>query len=186
MAFSIGEIRPGISLIYNDELYLVNSCEHAKLARGSAFSRVKLKNMKTGQVIDATLRDSDKVVQAYIDKRSLQYLYCEGNIYHFLDMETYEDLVLDKARIEDSVCWLKDNLVVEGMFYDNELISVDFPKIVELKVISTEPGVKGDTAKQVTKPATLETGLIINVPLFINQDEVIKVDTVKKEYVGRT
>ncbi len=185
MSLSIGDLRPSISIIYNGELYTVVDCEHAKLGRGSAFCRAKLKNLKTSQVLEVTLRDSDKIEEAFIDRRRLQYLYREGNILHFMDLETYEDLVLDEHVIGEDIMWLKDNLELAGLFYNNELINLEFPRTIELKVTHTEPGFKGDTVKMGTKPATLETGAIIQVPLFIETGEVIKVDTVKREYAGR-
>ena len=137
------------------------------------------------QVIDCTLRDSDNLEEAFIEKRGLQYLYSDGDIFHFLDLETYEDLVLDKLRIEEKIEWLKDNLELIGLFYNNELINLELPPTLDLKVIETEPGFRGDTVKSGTKPAKLETGLIIQVPLFINKGDIIKVDTHTKEYLGR-
>jgi len=181
----ISSLRPSITIIYNNELYMVLECEHAKLARGSAFSRVKLKNLKTSAVYDCTLRDSDNIEQAFIEQKKLQYLYKEADIYHFLDLETYEDLVLNKERIKDKIIWLKDNLELSGIFYNNELINLELPISIELKVIETEPGFKGDTVKGGTKPAKLETGLHLSVPLFINNGDIIKVDTRSKQYLGR-
>ena len=185
MGISIGELKPSITIIYNKELYTIIDCEHAKVARGSAFCRVKLKNLKTSQILDCTLRDSDNVERAFIEKRKLQYLYNQGEHYHFLDLETYEDLILDRPRIEDKTSWLKDNLELIGLFYENKLIDLELPLALELKVIETTPGFRGDTVKAGTKPAKLETGLTINVPLFINNGDIIKVDTRNKEYLGR-
>jgi elongation factor P len=166
-------------------VYVVVECEHAKLGRGSAFCRARLRNLKTSQVVDCTLRDSDKIEDAFIEKRKLQYSYRQDEIYHFIDLESYEDLVLDKSRIEEKVVWLKDSLVVEGIFYQNELINLEVPLSLELKVIDTEPGFRGNTVKMGTKPAKLETDLIVQVPLFINTGDVIKVDTRTREYLGR-
>jgi len=178
-------LRPSISIVFNEEIYTVLECEHAKLGRGSAFCRVKLKNLKTSQVLDFTLRDSDKIKEAFIERRRLQYLYREENIFHFLDLETYNDFIIGIERIKDKIIWLKDNLELTGLFYNNELINLELPKVVELKVIETEPGFKGDTVKAGTKPAKLESGLVISVPLFINVQDTIKVDTERKEYIGR-
>ncbi|MCD6583343.1 MAG: elongation factor P [Candidatus Omnitrophica bacterium] len=185
MRLSISSLRPGISIKYNNEIFTILECEHAKLGRGSAFCRTRLKNLRTSQVIDCTLRDSDNIEEAFIEKRGLQYLYSDGDIFHFLDLETYEDLVLDKLRIEEKIEWLKDNLELIGLFYNNELINLELPPTLDLKVVETEPGFRGDTVKSGTKPAKLETGLIIQVPLFINKGEVIRVDTRTKEYLGR-
>lgn len=185
MGMPIGEIRPAMTIIYNNELYAILSCEHAKIARGPAFCRVKLKNLKTSQTLDCTLRDSDNVEKAYVEKRKMQYQYNDGNLYHFLDMETYNDLTLDDSHIGDNACWLKDNLKLIGLFYGNDLVDLELPANLELRVSETTPGFKGDTVKAGNKPATLETGLVINVPLFINSDDIIKVDTRTKEYLGR-
>jgi len=185
VAISIGELRPSISIIFNNDLYTILECEHAKLGRGSAFCRVKLKNIKTSQVLDFTVRDSDKIEEAFIERRRLQYLYHEDNMYHFLDLETYDDLVLDSSNIKDKIVWLKDNLELTGLFYNNELINLEIPKSISLKVVETDPGFKGDTVKTGTKPAKLETGVTIAVPLFINTGDTIKVDTDRKEYTGR-
>ena len=186
MGISIGEIKPSTTIIYNNDLYVVLSCEHAKIARGSAFCRVKLKNLQTSQTIDCTLRDSDNVEKAFIDKRKLQYLYNQGEHYHFLDLETYEDLILHQERIADKTIWLKDNLELIGLFYEHKLIDLELPLSIELKVVETDPGFRGDTVKTGTKSAKLETGLTIGVPLFINNGDIIKVDTRSKEYLGRT
>ena len=185
MSMSIGSLRPSISILFNGSIYTILECEHAKLGRGSAFCRTKLKNIKTSQVIEFTIRDSDKVEDAFIERRKLQYSYQKDSMFHFLDLQNYEDLALDYQRIGDNKAWLKDNLELTGLFYNNELINLEFPKTLTLKVITTTPGVKGDTVKTATKPAKLETGLTISVPLFINTGDAIKVDTVKKEYNGR-
>ena len=185
MGMPIGEIRPDTTIIYNDGLYVVLSCEHAKIARGSAFCRAKLKNLKTSQTLDCTLRDSDNIEKAYIEKRKMQYQYNDDNLYHFLDMETYNDLTLDDSHIGNNACWLKDNLELIGLFYDNDLVDLELPASLVLKVTETTPGFKGDTVKAGNKPATLETGLVINVPLFINSGDIIKVDTRTKEYLSR-
>ena len=174
-----------MAIIYNKELYIILDCEHAKIARGSAFCRVKLRNLKTSQILDCTLRDSDNIQRAFIEKRKLQYLYNQGELYHFLDLETYEDLILNKAGIEDKVIWLKDHLELIGLFYEHKLIDLEMPLSLLLKVVDTTPGFRGDTVKAGTKPAKLETGLTINVPLFINNGDIIKVDTRTKEYLGR-
>jgi elongation factor P len=185
MGMSVGSIKPGNAIIYNSELFTIISCEHSKLARGGSFCRVKLRNLKTGQVLDCTLRDSDNFDSAFIDKRSLQFLYNQNEIYHFMDLETYEDVALDKDKIGDRAIWLKDNLEVTGLFYENNLVDFELPDTMKLKIVETTPGTKGNTVKMATKPATLETGLVIQVPLFINADELVKVDTRTKNYLGR-
>lgn len=185
MPIPIGSIKPGKAIVYNDDVYIVTHCEHSKLARGGAFCRTKLKNLKSGQTKECTLRDSDKVEDAFIEKRALQFSYHDGDIFHFMDMETYEDLILDKDIIGGDEVYLKDNLELVGLFYDNRLVSFEMPSSVELKITETNPGVKGDTVKMATKAAKLETGLDIQVPLFIEPGETIKVDTRTGAYLGR-
>ncbi|MBD3264770.1 MAG: elongation factor P [Candidatus Omnitrophica bacterium] len=185
MGISISDIKPSTAIVYNGELYAVLSCEHAKIARGSAFCRVKLKNFKTSQVLDCTLRDSDNIDSAFIEKKKLQYIYSENERYHFMDLETYEDLILHLSAVKDKTEWLKDNIQIYGIFYENELIDLELPLSIELKVIDTEPGFRGNTVKGGTKPAKLETGLVINVPLFVDKGDTVKVDTRTKEYLGR-
>lgn len=185
MGIAIGEIRPSMAIVYNNELYIVVSCEHAKIARGSAFCRAKLKNMKTSQILECTLRDSDNVDRAFIEKRKLEYVYKDEEFYHFLTMDTYDDLVLHESHIADKINWFKDNLELKGLFYNNDLIDLELPLTLELKVVETDPGFRGDTVKAGTKPAKLETGVTVNVPLFINNGDLIKVDTRRHEYLGR-
>jgi len=185
VGISIGELKPAMAIIYNGELCSILDCEHAKLGRGSAFCRVKIKNLKTGQIRDCTLRDSDNVQIAFIEKKKLQYLYTSDIHYHFLNLETYEDLVLDESQISDKTDWLKDNFELTGLYYKSELIDLEIPLSLELKVVETMPGYRGNTVKAGTKTAKLETGLVITVPLFINNGDILKVDTRTREYLGR-
>lgn len=185
MGISISELKSSMAITYNDELYMILDCEHSKIARGSAFCRVRLKNLKTSQIRECTLRNSDNIKKAFIAKRELQYSYTEGEYYHFLDLETYDDLILQKLHLTDKIGWLKDNLNLVGLFYNKELLELELPLSIELKVIETDPGFRGDTVKIGTKPAKLETGLMINVPLFVNNGDIIKVNTRNKEYLGR-
>lgn len=185
MSISINSLKPSLTIIYNGELFTIITCEHAKVARGSGFCRVKLRNLKNAQNIETTLRDSDNVEEASLEKRKLQYLYSDGDIYHFLDLETYEDLIMSELSIKETVEWLKDNLEINGIFYQNQLINLDLPLSMDLKVIETDPGFRGDTVKSSSKSAKLETGITIQVPLFIEANEKIKVDTRTKTYLGR-
>ncbi len=185
MAFTIGSIKPGVTIVLDNELYIVVSCELAKLARGSSFCRAKLKNMRNQSVLEKTLRDSDNIQDAFIEKRKIQFSYKDGHFFHFLDVETFEDLILNDEKLGDIKLFLKENLEVSGIFYNNELISLELPLAIELEVIETDPGFKGDTVKAGLKPAKLETGATIQVPLFINIGDKVKVDTQKKEYLGR-
>ncbi|MBN3040647.1 MAG: elongation factor P [Candidatus Omnitrophica bacterium] len=185
MGIVVGEIKPSMAILYKNELYLVINCEHAKIARGAAFCRVKLRNMKSSQILEATLRDSDNIERAYIEKRKLQYVYKDAHFYHFLTMDTYEDLILEDYHIEDKIGFLKDNLEINGLFFNNELLDLELPMTMELKITHTDPGFRGDTVKAGTKSATLETGLTVNVPLFINVGDLVKIDTRTSEYLGR-
>ena len=185
MGISIGSLKSSTAIIYNKELYVIIDCEHAKLGRGAAFCRAKLKNLKTSQIIECTLRDSDNIEQVFIEKRKLQYLYSQNSHYHFIDLESYEDLTLDKNHIGDKHFWLKDDLELTGLFYENRLLDLDLPISLELKIVETDPGFRGDTVKTGTKPARLETGLVVAVPLFINPGDKIKVDTRTQKYLGR-
>ncbi|MCP4653527.1 MAG: elongation factor P [Candidatus Omnitrophica bacterium] len=185
MGIPIGSIKPSNTIIYNNDLYTIVDCEHAKLGRGSAFCRVKLRNPKTGQTLSATLRDSDNIEMAFIEKKKLQYTYKDNDFYHFMDMETFEDLILNKSSIEETIPWLTDNLELVGIFYEDTLINLEIAPTMVLSIVETEPGIKGDSVKNNTKPATLETGLVIQVPLFINQDDSVKVDTKTKSYMER-
>lgn len=185
MGISISNLRPSSAIIYNKELYTIVKCEHSKLARGAAFCRTKLKNMRTGSVREVTLRDSDDIQQAFIEQRKLQFLYSEGSILHFMDLESYQDFILSADAVAQYQGLFKDNLELTGLFYQDELINLILPKTVDLKVTETEPGVQGDTVKSANKPATLETGLKISVPLFVKSGMIIKVDTENKEYAGK-
>lgn len=185
MGMSIGNIKPSTVILYNEEPYTVIECTHVKLARGPAFCKAKIRNLRTSQVLDCTLRDSDGVSEAPIEERKLQHLYREQNTHHFLDSETYEDIACNRTAILDAADWLKDNLEITGLFYKDELINVKLPATLVLRVIETEPGYRGDTVKSGNKAATLETGVVIQVPLFVNKDDLVKVDTQNKQYLGR-
>lgn len=185
MAIPIGSLKPAMTIRYNDELYMIIASEHARLGRGSAFCRVKLRNVRNSQVIECTLRDSDNVEEVDIDKRKLQYLYAKGEEYHFLDLDSYEDLAVPQERIGDKAQFMIPDLELIGLYYEHEFIDLELPSSVELTVTETSPSVRGDTVKMVTKPATLETGLVIDVPLFVVTGDKVRVDTRTKGYAGR-
>ncbi|MBU0693233.1 MAG: elongation factor P [Candidatus Omnitrophica bacterium] len=182
---SIGNIKPSAVISYNNELYTVVGCQHVKLGRGSAFCRAKLRSLKTSRVLEFTLRDSDNIKEIFIEARELQYSYSDAGVCHFLDSQTYEDFTLDESAIKDVLVWLTDNLKLTGFFYNNQLINLELPSSLKLKIIETDPGFRGNTVRTGTKPAKLETGLIVSVPLFINSGDTIKVDTRTKEYLER-
>jgi len=159
--------------------------QHVKPGKGSAFVRTKLKNVQTGAVIDRTFRSGDKVEEVRLEKRQMQYLYAEGDIYHFMDAETYEQLGIPAGTVGEAAHFLKENETAYVLIALEKPIGVELPKFVELAVVHTEPGVKGDTATGAVKPATLETGAVVNVPLFVNQGDVLKIDTRTGDYVER-
>lgn len=185
MPKGIKDLKPGMTISLNNELYLVLSCEHSKIARGSAFLRTKLKNLNTSAVLEKTLRDSDNIEEAFIEKRKIQFLYKEAQFFHFMDLETYEDLIISEEKIKEEANWLKENLELTGIFFQSKLISLELPSSLELKVTETEPGFRGDTVKSGTKPAKLETGVTIQVPLFIRPGDIIKVNPQTGEYISR-
>ncbi len=181
----IADVKSGMTIILNNELFLVLEAEHAKLGRGSAFLRARLKNLDTGKIIEKTLRSSDNIEGAFIEKKKVQFLYKDGDIFHFMNLETYEDFPLNEETIQEIAPWLKENLELEGIFFKERLINLQLPPSLELKVIETEPGFRGDTVKQGTKPAKLETGIVIQVPLFIENNDLIRVNPQTGEYLGR-
>lgn len=185
MALSINEIKAGITLLVNDEAYIVVDAQHVKPGKGAAFVRAKVRNLKSSNIQEVTYRGGEKIEQAYIDERKLQYQYNTGDIYHFMDQETYEDIAISREAVGDNAKFLKDNLEVAGLFYKGQTLSVTLPNSVVYKITHTEPGIKGDTAKSGTKPAELETGAIVQVPLFINEGDNIKVDTRTGGYLER-
>lgn len=185
MGITIGEITRGMTLVYNGNLYEVLEFEHVKRGRGSAFVRAKLRNLKTGQVITETLRDSDNLEQAYLEVRPMQYLYRSGETFVFMDKETFEERMIPLSVVEPILGYLLEGMEVTGLYYQGQLVKVEPPNFVELRVVDTPPGVRGDTAQGGDKPATLETGLVVKVPLFVQVGDVIRVDTRTGAYVER-
>jgi elongation factor P len=185
VALSINDVRNGMTILVNNDVYLVIETQHVKPGKGAAFLRVKLRDMKTGNVQDMTFRGEEKIEPAFVEERKLQYQYSSGHMFHFMDQENYEEVAISEENIGESKKLLKDNLDVSGLFYKNEPLSISLPNFVEYKIAHTEPGIKGDTAKGGTKPAEIETGAIIQVPLFINEGDAIKVDTRTGTYIER-
>ncbi len=180
----INEIRNGMVLDFKDSLFVVVKVDHVKPGKGSAFARCKLKNITTGSVIEQTWKASESVTPVRVETRDMQFLYSEGTLCTFMDLESYEQLTYDIDG-ENIAGYLKENLEIEAMVYDGAIIGIELPFFVNLEVTETEPGVKGNTATNATKPATMETGLIVNVPLFITIGEVLKVDTRTGDYIER-
>ncbi|MCX5715262.1 MAG: elongation factor P [Candidatus Omnitrophica bacterium] len=185
MALSINEIKGGLTILIDDQVWIVLDAQHIKPGKGAAFTRAKMRNLKTSNVQERTFRGDEKIEEAYVEERKLQYQYSSGDTYHFMDQETYEDLVISRENLGDGVKFLKDNLEVAANFYKDDILSVNLPNFVEFEIIQTEPGIRGDTAKSGTKPAEIETKAIIQVPLFINVGDRIKVDTRTGGYVER-
>ncbi|HHW10108.1 MAG TPA: elongation factor P [Firmicutes bacterium] len=182
---SVNDLRTGLTIEVDGELMSVIEFLHVKPGKGAAFVRTKLKNIKTGAVREVTFRAGEKVNRAHIETKDMQYLYRSGDEFTFMDTESYEQLTLSAENLGDAPKWLKDNMTIGIQFYQGQAIGVDLPTFVELAVVQTEPGVRGDTVSGATKPATLETGVVVQVPLFVNEGDVIRVDTRTGEYLSR-
>ena len=182
---SVNDLKTGLTLDLDNGLWSVVEFLHVKPGKGAAFVRTKLKNVETGQVIEKTFRAGEKVGKAMLNRREMQYLYKEGNDYVMMDMESYEQLQLTKDQVGDGIKYLKENMVVQVLMHDTRIIGVDIPPHVELEVVDTPPSEKGNTAQGGTKPATLETGAVVNVPFFISNGDKIRVDTRTNEYLDR-
>lgn len=178
-------LRRGVVINLDGEIYRVLEYQHHKPGRGNAFIRTKLRNLRTGAIIDRTFLSGDEVQEVKLENRTVQYLYKDGDFYYFMDLETYEQPAVKAEALGDAVKYLVEGMTLELSFYENEPIEIELPVTVDLKVVETEPGVRGDTAQGATKPAKLETGLVIQVPLFINVGDVVRVDTRTGEYVTR-
>ncbi len=179
-----GELRKGIIIELEDKLYQVIDYQHVKMKR-TALARLKLRDIRGGHTIERTFQSSEKFVRARLDYRRMQYLYNEADLYYFMDEETFEQMPLSANQLGDTRDYLKEGMSLEVSSYKDELVNVELPITVELRVIDTGPGFKGDTATAGNKPATLETGITIQVPLFINQEDIIKVDTRTGSYLER-
>jgi elongation factor P len=185
MTASTADFRKGLKIELEGEPYIIVDFLHVKPGKGGAFVRTKLKSLITGNVIDRTFRSGEKVQTPSLEEKNMQYLYQEGGTYHFMDTENYEQFVMTGDQLGEDSSFLQENLEIKILFYNGQPIGVELPIFVELTITRTEPGVKGDTASGGSKPATLETGAIIQVPLFLNEGDVIKVDTRTREYIER-
>ena len=179
------DFRNGFTMAIDGTLFSIAEFQHVKPGKGGAFVRTKLKNVQTGAVIERTFRSGDKVEEVRLEKREMQYLYSDGAIYHFMDLETYDQLGISREVLGEAANFLKENENVFMLMTGNKPISAELPNFVNLQIAHTEPGVKGDTAAGAVKPATLETGAVVMVPLFVNQGETLKIDTRTGEYVER-
>ena len=171
------DFRNGVTFEMDNGVWTIVEFLHVKPGKGAAFVRTKLKNVVTGAVIERTFNPTEKFPKAYIETKEMQYTYNDGDFYHFMDLETFDDLALTHEQVEDAIPFVKENTNVTVRFFKGQPFSVQAPNFVELQVTNTEPGFKGDTAANTTKPATFETGLTLQVPLFIETGEVLKIDT---------
>ncbi|AUS96155.1 elongation factor P [Clostridium thermosuccinogenes] len=182
---SAGDFRNGVTFDIDGQVFQIVEFQHVKPGKGAAFVRTKLKNVITGATVERTFSPTDKFPEAYIERREMQYLYNDGDLYYFMDVETYEQTPLSKDTLGDSLKFVKENMTVKILSYKGNVFGVEPPTFVELQVTHTEPGFKGDTATGATKPATVETGAVIKVPLFVNEGDIVRIDTRTGEYMER-
>ena len=180
-----GDFRNGVTFDMDGQVYQVVEFQHVKPGKGAAFVRTKFKNVITGAVVEKSFNPTDKFENATIDRKEYEYLYNDGELYYFMDNETYEQLPLNREKLGDNFKFVKENDKVKILSYKGNVFGIELPLFVTLRVVDTEPGVRGDTATNVTKPATLETGAVVKVPIFINNDELIRIDTRTGEYMER-
>jgi len=182
---SAGDFRKGITFEINGEPHVILDFQHVKPGKGAAFVRTKYKNILTGATREEAFNPNDKFENAHIETKQMQYLYEDGGLYYFMDQESYEQVPLTVDQVEDAMLWLRENDIATIKFFKDSAFLVEAPFFVELKVVETEPGIKGDTATNVTKAAQVETGATVQVPIFIEEGEVIKIDTRTGDYLGR-
>ncbi len=180
-----GEFKNGITLEIEGTVYQILEFQHVKPGKGAAFVRTKLKNIMNGGAVEKTFRPTEKFPKAHIDKKDMQYLYSDGEMYHFMDTESFEQIALDSEAIGDALKFVKENDMVKILSYKGNVFDIEPPMFVDLEVVSAEPGVKGDTATNVTKPAQVETGAQVFVPIFVNEGDVIQIDTRSGDYLKR-
>ena len=182
---SAGDFRNGITIEFEGNVYQIIEFQHVKPGKGAAFVRTKLKNIINGGVVEKTFRPTEKCPQARIDRKDMQYLYADGDLYNFMDTETYDQIALNSDTVGDALKFVKENEMVKICSHNGNVFAIEPPLFVELEITDTEPGFKGDTATGATKPAIVETGAKVMVPLFVDQGEVIKIDTRTGEYLSR-
>ena len=180
-----GEFRNGVTFEMDGQVQQVIEFQHVKPGKGAAFVRVKMKNVVTGAVTETSFNPTAKFEEAFVERREMQYLYNEGDLYYFMDNETYDDIPVNAADVPDNFKFCKENELCKLLSYKGKVFSVEIPNFIELEVTQTEPGVKGNTATNTLKPATVETGAEIRVPLFINEGDHIRIDTRTGEYMER-
>lgn len=180
-----GDFKNGITIEYEGKICQIIEFQHVKPGKGAAFVRTKLKDIKSGGVVETTFRPTEKFENAHIDRKDMQYLYSDGDLFHFMDTETYDQIALNEEAVGDTLKFVKENEMVKICSYNGNVFAIEPPLFVELEITDTEPGFKGDTATGATKPAIVETGAKVMVPLFVEQGEVIKIDTRSGEYLSR-
>ena len=182
---STSQFRSGLFIKLDGQLFMIIEFQHHKPGKGGAFVRTRLKNVRLGTVIDRTFRAGETVEDIFIDEKKYQYLYHADGQYHFMDNETYEQILLPEKRVGEAKKFMKENTLITASVYEDDILNIKLPMFVDLKIAETEPGIRGDTAKGGSKNAKLETGATIQVPLFINRGELVKIDTRTGIYVGR-
>ena len=182
---SAGDFKNGVTVEIEGNIFQIMEFQHVKPGKGAAFVRTKLKNIISGGVVEKTFRPTEKFPKAHIERKDMQYLYTDGELYHFMDVENYEQIALNEDAIGDSLKFVKENEVVKICSHNGNVFAIEPPLFVELEVVETEPGFAGNTAQGATKPATVETGAQVQVPLFVNQGDKLKIDTRTGEYLSR-
>jgi elongation factor P len=182
---STNDFRTGLTIDLDGEAYQVIDFQHVKPGKGSPFVRSKLKNLRTGAVVEKTFNAGEKIPRARVERREVQYLYNDGSNYYFMDMKTYDQIPLTKEQLNEAIKFLKENMTLYIIMYQDKSIGVDLPNYVELEVIEASPGIKGDTATGGSKPVTLETGYVVQAPLFVNVGDVLQIDTRTGLYLKR-
>lgn len=182
---SAGDFRNGLTVEIEGNVFQIIEFQHVKPGKGAAFVRTKLKNIKNGGVVEKTFRPTEKFPQARIERKDMQYLYSDGELYNFMDTETFEQIALNEDSVGDSLKFVKENEMVKICSHNGSVFAIEPPLFVELEITDTEPGFKGDTATGATKPAIVETGATVYVPLFVEQNDIIKIDTRTGEYLSR-
>ncbi len=179
------DFRKGLKILHNGMPWSIVDFSHYNPGKGASLTRIKIRNLKTGQVIEQNVKSGDKLPKADLDYRKMQYLYADGSEFHFMDTENYEQVALSEAEVGEAKLFIRENDEIKGLFFEGAAIAIEVDTFAELEVKETQPGIKGDTAQGGTKPATLETGLVVTVPLHINEGDVLKIDTRDHNYVEK-
>ncbi len=182
---SAGDFRNGVTFELDGQIFQIIEFQHVKPGKGAAFVRTRIKNVITGATVERTFNPTDKMPKAHIERKDMQYLYNDGDLYYFMDVETYEQMPIGQKSIGDALKFVKENMVCKILSHKGNVFGIEPPTFVELEITETEPGFKGDTATGANKPATVETGAVIKVPLFVDKGEVVKIDTRTGEYMER-